>query len=444
VLRPVDWVGMIDRLLTRILRRESRERMRLLPLEPGSDLLQPAPGKAYLLYVHVPFCEVLCPFCSFHRVEFQPNKAARYFRALRREIESVRAAGFDIRNVYVGGGTPTVATDELAETLALIRSRFAIRDVSVETNPNDLRDDVLAMLAAAGVTRLSVGVQSFDDRLLKAMDRFDKYGSSAQIRERLAAAHGRLPTINVDMIFNLPQQTLASIGRDLAILVDEIRADQVSFYPLMVAPTTRTLITRRMGRREANHERAYYELIRRTMSRGYRPSSVWCFSRGAAMADEYLGNDDEFIGVGSGAFSYLNGSLLSNTFSLNRYARLGEQRDTALVMGRRMSLREQMQYDFLVKLFAMRLDKAYMAAKYGGGYRRALWKEINGFKLLGAIREDADAFRPTERGMYCFVVMMREFLNGVNRFREQLRAGIRREYAVDEAGAELEDAVVGA
>lgn len=426
---------MIDGLLTRILRRESRERMRLRPLPPDSDLLRPARGTPYLLYVHVPFCEVLCPFCSFHRVAFQPQKALRYFRALRREIEMVHAAGFDIRNVYVGGGTPTVAADELAETLALIRSRFALRDMSVETNPNDLRDDVLAMLASAGVTRLSVGVQSFDDRLLKAMDRFDKYGSSELVRERLAAAHGRLPTVNVDMIFNLPQQSRASIERDLEILIDDLAADQVSFYPLMVASTTRTLIARRMGRRAANHEREYYELIRRTMSRSYRLSSVWCFSRGTSMADEYLGNDDEFIGVGSGAFSYLNGSLLSNTFSLNRYAKLGEHGDTALVMGRRMSVRERMQYDFLVKLFAMRLDKAQMRAKYGNAYRRALWKEINGFKLLCAIREDDDAFRPTERGMYYFVVMMREFLNGVNRFREQLRAGIRHEYETDDAYA---------
>ena len=111
--------------------------------------------------------------------------------------------------------------------------------MSIETNPNHLDPVALERYRDAGVTRLSVGVQSFDDGLLAGMDRLEKYGSGAVIRERLAAASGVFPTLNVDMIFNLPGQTLAMLERDLDIAAASCDVDQVSFYPLMTAPTAR-------------------------------------------------------------------------------------------------------------------------------------------------------------------------------------------------------------
>ena len=90
------------------------------------------------LYVHVPFCEVLCPFCSFHRVRYDAPKSSRYFEALRREIRLYHQAGFRFSDVYVGGGTPTVNADELLATLALVRSLSPVRTISIETNPNHL------------------------------------------------------------------------------------------------------------------------------------------------------------------------------------------------------------------------------------------------------------------------------------------------------------------
>ncbi len=160
-----------------------------------------------LLYLHIPFCERLCPYCSFHRVVFDGNLCRAYFRALRRELLIYRDSGYDFRGVYAGGGTPTVLVDELAETIALAKACFRIGEVSVETNPDHLTDDRLAVLRQAGVDRLSVGIQSFDDGLLKKMDRFDKYGSGAQIADRLRSALGRFRTLNADMIFNFPTQT---------------------------------------------------------------------------------------------------------------------------------------------------------------------------------------------------------------------------------------------
>jgi coproporphyrinogen III oxidase-like Fe-S oxidoreductase len=429
---------MLDILIAAYLRHVNRAAMRLAPLPAGSSLPPPDPGRRYLLYVHVPFCPALCPFCSFHRVLLRDGKAHPYFSALRTEIRGYAGAGFRVGGVYIGGGTPTAVPDELEQTLDLINDLFGRQAFSVETNPSDLTPDMIDMLRRSGVERLSVGVQSFDDDLLRAMGRYEKYGSSAAIRDRLAAASGAFPTLNVDMIFNLPGQTRAMLERDLDILVDELRAPQISFYPLMVTGSTRLAMRARMGEHRASREREYYGLIKRRLAEDYRAASAWCFSRGNSAIDEYIVTDDEYIGAGSGAFGYYGGMLYSNTFSLNRYAQLAGSGGSPVTMARRMSELEQMRYDFLTRLFGLSLDKGFVRGKYGTRFERRLWRELAFFRATGAVRDTGSRLELTERGMYYWVVMMREFFTGVNLFREQMRLNIRRETGAGTANVAFE------
>ena len=184
---------MIDILIAAYMRYANRSAMQLEPLPADRSLPPPDPDRRYLLYVHVPFCPALCPFCSFHRVALRDDKARRYFAALRMQLRQYAEAGFRVGSVYVGGGTPTAVPDELEHTLELINGLFGRQSFSVETNPSDLTPAVTGMLRRAGVERLSVGVQSFDDGLLRAMGRYEKYGSAAAIREHLAAVADTFP-----------------------------------------------------------------------------------------------------------------------------------------------------------------------------------------------------------------------------------------------------------
>jgi coproporphyrinogen III oxidase-like Fe-S oxidoreductase len=425
---------MIDILIAAYLRYANRSAMQLEPL-PTEQSLPPAdPARRYLLYVHVPFCPALCPFCSFHRVLLRDDKARRYFAALRTQLQQYAEAGFRVGSVYVGGGTPTAVPDELEHTLELINGLFGRQSISVETNPSDLTPAVTGMLRRAGVDRLSVGVQSFDDGLLRAMGRYEKYGSAAAIRAQLAVVADTFPTLNIDMIFNLPGQTRSMLEHDLDVLAGELRAQQISFYPLMVAGSTRLAMRERMGGYGANREREYYRLIQRRLAADYRASSAWCFSRGKAAIDEYIVTDDEYLGAGSGAFGYYQGLLYSNTFSLNRYAQLTGTWQSPVSMARQMSELEQMRYDFLTRLFGLSLDKEFVRRKYGPRFERRLWREIAFFRGIGALRDTGSRLELTERGMYYWVVMMREFFNGVNRFREQMRLNIRHELGVVRPG----------
>ena len=421
---------LIEPLLSAYFRYATRASLQFGPESSAAGMPVQAPEGKCLLYVHIPFCESLCPFCSFHRVQLKRDKAARYFRALRKEIELYHAAGFDFVSVYVGGGTPTVMPEELVETLDLMRSLFSIREVSVETNPNHLRPEVLSLLKAARVNRLSVGVQSFDDRLLKEMQRSAPYGSSAEIISRLKDVQGIFDTLNVDMIFNLPHQTLESLQHDIQVL-KTLDVDQVSFYPLMPATATRRAMAHQMGAVTFRREKEFYNEILAAMTEAYEPSSAWCFSRGNGMIDEYIVDYDEYLGVGSGSFSFLGGSMYSSTFSIPRYLQLIESGRTGITLSRCFEPIERMRYDFLMKLFGLTMDMGAMEQKYGGKFQRKLWKEFLFFRTVGALQAGAGQYRLTKRGMYYWVIMMREFLMGVNNFREDMRQHIRAEFMAE-------------
>ncbi|MGD8590838.1 MAG: radical SAM protein, partial [Chromatiales bacterium] len=200
---------IFNTLLTRYLRWFNTRHLQLWPHSQGWPI--PYLGKPHLLYIHIPFCESLCPYCSFHRVRFEQGRALAYFQALHRELCLYHRAGYDFAEVYVGGGTPTVMPEQLVELLGLTRRLFQVNRISVETNPNHLREPILQRLQQVGVNRLSVGVQSLENDLLQEMERLRPYGSADQILPRLQQAQGRFETFNVDMIFNFPHQSAVSV-----------------------------------------------------------------------------------------------------------------------------------------------------------------------------------------------------------------------------------------
>ncbi|MBN2468231.1 MAG: coproporphyrinogen III oxidase family protein [Deltaproteobacteria bacterium] len=410
---------IIENFITAYARRKNADYLRFSSSPP---LAIPSPnGKVpMLLYVHIPFCEELCPYCSFNRVVLQEGLARDYFNALRKELALYRERGYDFRAVYVGGGTPTVLIDELEQTLALIRESFAVTEVSVETNPNHLTEGNIAALKKAGVHRLSVGVQSFDDTLLAAIERYHKYGSGKSIAERLAQTQGRFHTLNVDMMFNFPSQTVGGLEKDLSTLIN-LGVDQITYYPLMVSSSTRDVITKKLGAVSYKREKLFYHTIVETLTPRYHPSTAWCFSTSNAMIDEYVVNFEEYAGVGSGSIGYLNGSAYANTFDIHEYIRRVKQGNLPLEAKKDFSLKERARYDFLMKLFGLRLDLSQLSTKIGGSAFRQLLPEILFFTLTGGIKKRGDVLSLSRRGQYYWVIMMREFFIGVNNFRDYCR-----------------------
>jgi coproporphyrinogen III oxidase-like Fe-S oxidoreductase len=417
----MGWM-LVESLITAFLKRQFGK---ILQLDSFEHLAPPkaSADKPYLVYIHIPFCEELCPYCSFHRIPFERDLAQDYFKALRQELRMYADLGYNFTAAYIGGGTPTVLPEQVAELLADLKSLFRMREISLETNPNHLTDDTIGLLKEAGVNRLSVGVQTFDDELLKQMERYHKYGSGKEIQARLQKYMGTFDTLNVDMIFNFPNQTLEKLDHDLAV-IREIRADQVTFYPLMVSDITRRELARIFGPISYRQEKLFYRRIRDALDQEYTTGTAWCFSRKKSLIDEYIVDYDEYIGVGSGSFGYVDGWVLANTFSIPGYIQsVGEGR-FPLTGGRKFSEAERVRYEFVMKLFGTSLDMRAAEEKFGNRFAKTLRPEITLFRLLGALSSQNRVIRLTPKGQYYWVIMMREFFTGVNNFRDTCRARI--------------------
>ncbi|MDP2136275.1 MAG: coproporphyrinogen III oxidase family protein [Candidatus Didemnitutus sp.] len=415
---------IIDAYLLKLFRFRTRAFMRMVDA-PGTVPTAPPGGSGYL-YVHIPFCEVLCPFCSFHRVQHRHSQAVLYFAALRDEIRLYHAAGHRFTGVYFGGGTPTTEPAELVTTIALVRELFGVKEISVETNPKDLRPEIMEPLRAAGVTRLSVGVQSFDDQLLREMERYEKYGSGAEAMERIRSVAGMFPTLNVDFIFNQPHQTLASLERDLALFRD-LGANQVSFYPLMTSPTVHRRMVGAMGLPDQRRLRQFYHTIVQRLGSDFAPSSAWCFTRRGHGTDEYIVAADNYVGVGSGAFSYLEGTLYCTTFSLAGYEQRIAQGLTGITTCHRLRETDRLRYTLLVRMFGLHLDREAVLRQHGPRFFRQLWGELLTLRVLGAAHRDARGWHLNERGMFWLTLMMSAFFESVNNYRDAMRAHVNQE-----------------
>jgi oxygen-independent coproporphyrinogen-3 oxidase len=157
------------------------------------------------------------------------------------------------------------------------------------------------------------------------------------------------------------------------------------------------------------------------------------------MFDEYIIDQADYVGVGSGAFSYVGGAYHSTTFSLNHYCRRIEGGQSGITQRRPVGRRDRMRYDYLVRLFGGELRRDYIGRRYGKAFWWSMAPELLAMRAVGATRHDADAIRLTRRGMYCWVLMMAEFFNSVNNVREQMREHIRAELEAwnEEASVQL-------
>jgi coproporphyrinogen III oxidase-like Fe-S oxidoreductase len=407
---------MIAEIAGFITRREGRKFRRLSPIDESIvSAKRLGKGEGIALYVHIPFCRSLCPFCCFNRYLFHEEQARRYFDDLRRELEIYRGRGFKFTEIYFGGGTPTVLMDELGGFIDYLRKLFAIKELSLEATPRELTPQNITLLKDYGVNRLSVGVQSFDEQVLKAMGRIN--GPADEVKRRLLKAEGQFDTLNVDFVFNFPGQTPEQFAADVAAF-KELGIDQATFYPLMASPHKKDAMERRFNRVDNSREKLFYDVILKQLYHGgYKASTAWCFSRGERMIDEYIIESDDYIGIGAGSVSIVGVDFNVNSFSLERYHEMTAGGKLPIVGQRRLSGRETLRYYLLTKLFGLRVDKEAFRQRFGEEMGQKLWLEMAFFKGGGVVT-GKDVLRVTEKGMYPVSVMMREFFAALNTLRE--------------------------
>jgi coproporphyrinogen III oxidase-like Fe-S oxidoreductase len=414
-----------ERVISTALGALNRRRLELKPCSIDA-LPQPQTGRGYVLYVHVPFCEHLCARCSRNRFVQREDRAREYFRRLREEMYLVADLGYDFVSLDIGGGTSEILLPELTQTIQVARRLFpGIRRVSVEASPDHLGDGIVQALAGR-VDRLSCSVESFDSETLRQLDRCGTWGSGVNALDRLAETVGRFPSFGINMVFNFPNQTEELLLRDVET-IKRIGPDTATFYPLMSSNLAPADSADDPDSIDFDREASYYHLITSTLAGELEPISAWTFARepGLAKAEEPA-DCAEYVGVGSGAVSFIDGALYGNTISLAEYGHRIDHGQMAIVKcSERYNLFARMRYRFVMDLFALRLDKARFREEFGVPVDIALAAEIAFLSAVGGIaKNSAQEITLTDHGRYLVLVMMRETLTSGNDARDQARTPI--------------------
>jgi oxygen-independent coproporphyrinogen-3 oxidase len=276
------------------------------------------------VYVHLPFCPHVCPYCDFAKWAFARPDADRYLAALRAEIAGApQARG---TTVFFGGGTPnTYDAATIGGLIAALRARFAIpagAEISLEINPDLALCEELPALRAAGVNRLSIGVQSFDPRELHRLGRRHTPQDVAAVAARARAAG--IDNLSIDLMFGVPGQTEAS-WRDSLDRALDLGIDHLSTYGLTIeagTPYARWYARDPGAFFDADREAGLYALaIERAAQAGFEHYEISNFARPGHRCEHNANywRNGSYIGLGVGAASYLDGVRSTHTRDLETY-----------------------------------------------------------------------------------------------------------------------------
>ena len=263
----------------------------------------------------------MCRYCSFHKIKFNEPVAREYFKALRQEIRQVLAKGFRFNRVYIGGGTTTILEDELIKTIELIKSLTSVREVTCESDPIYFKNGQPHLLNGL-VDRMSIGIQSFDDKILKAVGRFEKFGSGLQQAEYVSRAIEIIPTVNLDMMYGFTMQTPQTVANDLAQTI-RLRPDQITTYPLTIGiGKNRKKAGCLAGEPEALWPQ--FLAVKQALAEHYIMEFPWTFSRnfGQPVEHKYVLDGEDCFGVGSGAFGRFGEQFRISSFNIPDYINL--------------------------------------------------------------------------------------------------------------------------
>lgn len=375
----------------------------------------PDPNMSYMLYAHIPFCHTFCPYCSFHKYAYDKNLAKEYFNNLRQEMKQIHTLGYKFNSMYVGGGTTLIDEDELIKTLELAKKLFNIDEISCESDPSHIEPTNLKRFKGL-IDRISIGVQSFNDDILKRVGRYEKFGSSTNLVKKLKDAVNILPVTSIDLIFNFPNQTKDMLLNDIN-LAKSIEAQQITFYPLMKSNLTKAKIASSLGNSYKDNEYEFYSIIEENF-KDYHKNNAWSYAKEkTSLNDEYVSSNHEYLGIGSGGFSFLGGELFVNAFNLQKYNEKIQNGKSSIIARCEFNLKERIKYLFLTEIFSGFIDIDKFNQTNNTNLLKILNLELKLLDIIGAIKIQNNSIKSTQFGRYLWLSLMKEFYTGMDKVR---------------------------
>jgi oxygen-independent coproporphyrinogen-3 oxidase len=363
------------------------------------------------LYIHLPFCRQLCPFCPYMKEVYTPAAGTAYQEALLQELEGYRRlwGRVNIESVYFGGGTPSMTPGIIERTLSWLAANFRLgHEIGVEVHPVDANPAVIGTLKNSGVSLASLGVQSFNDRLLGILGRDYDSKLAYQASQRLLGAG--FDTVDIDLIFAVPTQSLKEMEADVETVL-ELGAGQLSTYPLLYfsyAPLRKRLHQKKISTTPWWRERQMLETIaHRTREAGYQRTSIWSFNQPETIRYTTV-TRDSFIGIGAGATSKIGDYFKLNTFSVAEYIKAVKE-GSPLALATRLNAGDKMAYWFFWRSYDLAIDTDAFHSLFGQELPRPVRALLSLLELLGLAERQGSTIRLSGMGAYLSHLIEKEY-----------------------------------
>ncbi|MGL5381524.1 radical SAM protein [Clostridium sp.] len=348
------------------------------------------------LYVHIPFCKILCPFCPYNKVKYNRELALRYKDALIKEIYNIGINYKDkkITNIYFGGGTPALMINELQDIVDALKNVFNINcDMGIELHPRDVTKELLDKLIKIGFTMVSLGIQSFQEKNLKTLERETVRGEE---KVRLCFEAG-FKVIDVDLIFGINGQTEIDLKEDFKIAFNN-GATQVSTYPFIDFSYSKNK-SKPVNTKEKKKLLNALENISNSLD--LKRTSVWTFGKKDTPKYSSI-TRDTFIGFGPSSASLTNKYFKINTFSVEEYIKAINKNKNPKALTMDFSLRVRALYWGFWNLYTLELSKDIFKKIFNKEIEELFYFELLLARGLGIIKKNKEGYKLTKRGIYLY------------------------------------------
>ena len=356
-------------------------------------------------YVHIPFCTQICYYCDFSKVFIKNQPVDSYLEHLLEEFRS-----YDIqklRTLYIGGGTPTALSasqlEVLLEGLTENLDLSVLEELTIEANPGDLDADKIAVLKNSAVNRVSLGVQTFDDKMLKKIGRSHLEKDIYENIDRLKLAG--FDNISIDLIYALPGQTMDQVKENVAKAIG-LDIPHMSLYSLILENHTVFMNRMRRGKlplpKEELEAEMFEYIIAELERAGFEHYEISNFSKPSFESRHNLmyWDNAEYYGIGAGASGYVNGVRYKNHGPIRHYLSAVEE-GNARITEEHLSQKEQMEEEMFLGLRKkLGVSMARFEEKFGRPFEGLYGEIVRDLVQQGLMQIDGDRVRMTKRGLF--------------------------------------------
>ena len=360
------------------------------------------------IYIHIPFCATKCYYCAFNTYTFHKEQAKAYLQALRTEITLYASETDPLQTIFIGGGTPSIlSANALSQLLNDVHQHFRITqnaEITVECNPGTVDAEKLRIMQDNGVNRLSFGLQAMQDETLKQLGRIH---TVAEFRQSYhLAREGGFENINIDLIFALPDQTMETWHHTLSEVI-ALEPDHISAYNLVMEEATPFYEWWQAGELHLPTEDTEADMFQYTIetltANGYTHYEICNFARPSRDARHNLvyWNNQPCIGLGAGAWGYINGVRYSNIRGIAPYIKQLSHRNKPIADTERLTGHAEKAETLMLALRkreGISLD-AYQN-RFGEGIEVAFGETLKKWLDLKLLERTATHLRLTSRGLF--------------------------------------------